>query len=614
MSLEATDTFLEDVTKAWMDIPLKHDFLFPWESEGWKPIFGNPTELCKPLESDFKRPWIAAIPDSCPEPSSYKRPKTSCDPPRSWVDIIRPGVDELWMDKKEADVQVALKRWLGAVMSFPDSVALGKLIRAQPTIQLRLKMIKNLLWKKSPHTLAKRINSLNRYLMYLQDHSVLFPGTEELFYDFLVKQQLAEVPESKLQGVMEAMKFTEHVLGVPEISLITTSKRCCGAASAKKSGPKRQADPFKVIELLAFHEVVSNADSDTWDRLFAGTVLCMVYSRSRWNDLQHAESVLVDRDDTGKAVFIEFTIDDHKCSSSAVFRNTFLHAVAPCIGVSDNLWVESWLECRDELGISFDLKHPTMPAPDSVGKPTMRPLSTDEMKQWVAALLGRFGLLAEGRRLTSHSCKCTLLSWASKFGIAWDDRLVLGGHVGHLRSAITYSRDAMSRPLQMVEEMLTAIRRGTFKPDETRSGRFVAEASTESQHDAVPFHSDLHAEPSREPDGIVKDEVGADNLNGGEVPIVVDSSPSEFDSEDVGTTSTSSDEEAGAFSGTKRLVNLPKAPEGHRLIQHVKLKTLHLIPSRTSPNLLLVCGRKINDNYTVADTKVRWDTPCCHLC
>ena len=44
---------------------------------------------------------------------------------------------------------------------------------------------------------------------------------------------------------------------------------------------------------------------------------------------------------------------------------------------------------------------------------------------------------------------------------------------------LTYSRDGMARPLQILSDMLNEIRGGTFLPDQTRSGRLV-------QHGAQP--------------------------------------------------------------------------------------------------------------------------------
>jgi hypothetical protein len=73
----------------------------------------------------------------------------------------------------------------------------------------------------------------------------------------------------------------------------------------------------------------------------------------------------------------------------------------------------------------------------------------------------------------THSLKSTPLAWAAMFGLSITDRELLGHHsLGNHRSALTYSRDAQARPLQLYSKILRAIAEGHFDPDTTRSGRF----------------------------------------------------------------------------------------------------------------------------------------------
>ena len=89
-----------------------------------------------------------------------------------------------------------------------------------------------------------------------------------------------------------------------------------------------------------------------------------------------------------------------------------------------------------EICFSFGAGHPTLPAPDSEGSPTRRPLSTDEMKRWVRMVLESKGHIIGDRGLTSHSCKCTVLTWLAKHGDDWTDRMALGGHVSFMKSTV----------------------------------------------------------------------------------------------------------------------------------------------------------------------------------
>lgn len=98
---------------------------------------------------------------------------------------------------------------------------------------------------------------------------------------------------------------------------------------------------------------------------------------------------------------------------------------------------------RSFPGIPFEKGHPTMPAPVDGGGVSVRPLSREEMKHWTRLLLKPVEVDIGDRRVTSHSCKCTLLSWCSKRGLPWKDRLALGGHTSTVKSAMVYSFPAI---------------------------------------------------------------------------------------------------------------------------------------------------------------------------
>jgi len=337
--------------------------------------------------------------------------------------------------------------------------------------------------------------------------------------------------------------------------------------------------------------------------------------------MQQSSKMIQDRDTVGQLVFLEFVIDEHKCVGSSVFRNSHLHAVAPCLGVVDDSWAEKWVTCRSSMDLVVG-SSPVMPAPNVSGAPTSRPLSTAEMKLWVHQLLQADGHSLESRRITSHSCKTTMLSFSAKFGIEWTDRMVLGGHVSHLKSVITYSRDCLARPLQHMASMLKAIRNGTFQPDNTRSGRFIEQSigceASDKSWDLVDglaeqgvTEKSVPAAVDVEPIVVSDDEDVKEEIGGG-TPPTFGAEAIESSDDDVDLTSSSSDEEAAYDCPSRRLVSVPKAPEGHRLVQHSKWKTLHLMAD--GYQAVMMCGRRATDSHTLETLQVRWDTPCCHVC
>ena len=141
-----------------------------------------------------------------------------------------------------------------------------------------------------------------------------------------------------------------------------------------------------------------------------------------------------------------------------------------------------------------------MPAPDEGGVASVRPLSTAEAGRWLKVILIQYAskrTLQAQSNYTSNSFKATWLSFWAKFGCSFEDRLASGYHADQVRMALRYSRDAASRPLCVLGECLAAIRGGRFRPDETRSGRFIQVLDKEVgdvQNTCLPFAAEVETE------------------------------------------------------------------------------------------------------------------------
>eukprot|EP00435_Cladocopium_sp_Y103_P061907 s913_g23.t1 len=149
--------------------------------------------------------------------------------------------------------------------------------------------------------------------------------------------------------------------------------------------------------------------------------------------------------------------------------------VAPVKGVSGSDWCTPWMNLRCAMGIALPPEGLIMPAPDRHGQATERPLESGECGKWLRRLLGLDA--SEGvhdqRRVSSHSLKSTMLSFAAKRGLSVPDRLLLGYHASHMQMSLVYSRDGAAASLLLLERMIDEIVSGKFKPDSTRSGRIV---------------------------------------------------------------------------------------------------------------------------------------------
>ena len=631
-----------DFHRIWAECPADSSLKLPWEHGFWKTVFESPTEPNGIMDWKVAEPPLFVLCASRAEPAPAKKLRVS--EPLSWHHIVRSGAEQTWKDKREADFQVALRRWHDVLILLPCSIIVVQQLLHLKTTAERLRMLRDVFWKKAPSTLRKRVHSFLRFTSDLETRRIAFPGAEADFYHFLDGLRVAGAPASRIQSIIQSLLFVQHVVGVQELDSLTSSRRCLGVSGCRNTGPKRQADPFKVTDLVALHSVLLDSSRDSWDRCMAGMILLAVYSRSRWNDLQQAESMLLDCGPDGVVAYAELKIADHKTKHSTAFRNCFLHACAPAAGVVDDGWITVWTQVRAELGISFEAGHPTMPAPLEDGGISMRPLSSEEMKQWTSILLHSVQIETDGRRLTSHSCKCTLLSWCSKRGLPWEDRLVLGGHTSAVRSALVYARDGLGRPLRMLEKLLLEVRLGRFLPDATRSGRFPGPFAT-----APDFDDGAHSEFSYAPslgfgdpvddtanstfhDGWLKPVEPCDKSSegphaaleckveaSGSVWELADSSEvidldtcSEDSGCSVATTSSSSDEEAAELSSARRPVHPPKVPNQLKLLQHRKLKTLHLMELQNQR--IMLCGRVAEPSRYESVQETRFDTPCCHTC
>ena len=78
------------------------------------------------------------------------------------------------------------------------------------------------------------------------------------------------------------------------------------------------------------------------------------------------------------------------------------------------------------MGISMDHGHALLPAPLDTGEPGKRALDSQEAGKWLRSLLELKLDAIENRKVSSHSLKCTMLSYLAKRGVEMSDRLCWG--------------------------------------------------------------------------------------------------------------------------------------------------------------------------------------------
>eukprot|EP00435_Cladocopium_sp_Y103_P061537 s1992_g23.t1 len=181
-----------------------------------------------------------------------------------------------------------------------------------------------------------------------------------------------------------------------------------------------------------------------------------------------------DRDAADPVGYIELSVVGHKGAHSSTHKRMVLPVVAPMISVSGLAWYDAWIEARMALGlvVAGELDKPIMNRFTYDGAATDQSLAASEIGECIRQFLG---IATQSKNLTrSHSCKATVLSWICKFGSPLPLRRIAGHHVdSSAKSAETYGRDSLSPSLRELCKVVTAVSKGSFLPDQTRSGRFV---------------------------------------------------------------------------------------------------------------------------------------------
>ena len=589
----------------------------PWESGFWNKFLDPSVSAYDMLTRGIKRPMpfhADTTQSETMEDVVDKRVVTKQTlPVTGFLQHIKDVPERTWREEREATWEIAIRRWILLLEQWePREVPLLEALHSKASFVDRAQILVDVFYNKAPQTLLKRVNSLAKLCSTLQEQGIAFPCTEEQFYSFLKHETELKAPASRLKAFFESIVFSRHVLGVEPLQQIISSRRCLGAASNFALGCPNQAEPFSVLQLQRLHEVLRDGP-ELWDQAMSGMILFCVYGRCRWSDSQHAEGMIPDFDVEGKLQFLEIQSAVHKTARAFHLRHMFLPVAAPAYGVTHDCWGEQWMKARVALGIADLSVFPLMPAPDSSLEPTKRPISTSEAKKWIRHLLGP-ELVREDAKLTSHSCKCTCLSFLAKRGANFEDRLVLGYHANKLRMAMTYSRDSAARPLSILAQVLQEIRDGIFNPDNTRSGRLQPGAKPLDGHFTVGQASSGESSHDTAQDVfVVEPENPLDKVGLATVPQEPSEDPlaAELGGHVTTDSSSSSGEE---FQHWPKVVGHYKVdiPGDKSMWLNCNTKMFHL--SHIEHVKVLLCGRRITNSFKSHSEPIRFDAAKCRQC
>ena len=577
--------------RSWRSLEPSTGLKMPWETGVWSTNFG------KKQFGFHDAPgiqWTRLIPPPLQQVEGSQRPaeiRKTVHVADHWRQVVANTEAVAWKEDQEAKMEVSLKRWFDIISQFPDVHETVKQLHLVAGLPEQLRMLRDILAGKALSTLNKRANAMITYIEKLRQARIAVPGDEASLYNYFCELREAGVPLSGLRALVESIRFTGFIFGIDGLRQKLLSKRCLGASRRTGETVTKQSDPFTVQQLACLHKVVHDDAALFWDRLVCGASLVATCTKSRWVDLQHTVEIVLDPNELSP-VFIELKIKEFKTRKANAWRVGTMAAVGPALPVVQGNWVKAWWALRMQLNAPVNAGFPLMPAPDMDGEPTIGQLTTTEFRKWIRMILNRDELLTPDAKVSSHSCKATMLNYLVKFGASIPDREILGGHTGWMKSVLTYSRDSLAALLKVLDSMLEEIQCGRFDPNASRSGMMLTNVKQETVVIEYDFGFDL----------VANDQTALDEEAGAEPGSRSD-------------TSSDSEEEQVVDTHAARMVCALKPPDGTQLLQHPKSRMSHLI--QDGYERCLMCDRKVemaNGNLYKPPASLRWDTPCCSHC
>jgi hypothetical protein len=619
----------------------------PWDYGFAKNVFGKPLpaflEFKPPTPRYFDPSSSSTAPPQVSEPEAIVKRVDAV--PGAWK-VIAQRLGHLKFHQSEVSSrQVALGKIKRILLMAPESCKLGrKLLTQLMSFQhdgFLDQVLTDVFAAKATATISKRSGHLLDYADYcVRTKQQFLPLDESMFYEYLVKERAVR-SATAAKSAKESIAFGWGTLGLDGAESIINSERICGLCHRMQlhKRPTKRATVLTRKQVICLERTLMNPDCDGPDRVMAGHSLWATFGRLRWRDSLYPSSIQVDINEYGEG-YCEAQTLISKTSTTAQKKTTYLPQVAPANGLETANWPAKWLKLRQQYGLpepgTVNAEGEVMALitkVNSSGNFSSEPLSASEATRWLQEILvhsldAPIPPLESVKGNTSHCLKATTLSWVSKHGsIEGPDRKLLGGHVDQSEcSMLTYSRDALAKPLRLYVKVLDDVASGKFNPDSTRSGYFIKErpgsvtkeVPTKASEDLgfsdfqlVQRSGDVDAETA-----VANNEEVAEPC---EKVDAIDSepSPSEQSSSDssenpdpilkslhpiaTGSRAVALRSQAAAFSGER--------------VFHLRLKTLHAV--HKDDETKLACGRQLHEGFMTVDANAPLgidDFPKCSIC
>ncbi|CAE7473740.1 unnamed protein product [Symbiodinium pilosum] len=464
----------------------------PWESPAMSAIFTDLSEILEPSLSAY---WTADVQtarshERAPGPAEarvFALVEQLQGP--AFAKVVKSRQDLTPQEKRQRDWIKALNLWTDVCVRFRNECEPGLAASsASAPAAFRSAVLADVeacLGVKSPLTVLKRASSFSAWLRWRDTE---LPACSEKLSEAEAWQYVARLkadgaPPTKAEAFLGSVRFAHFVLGF-KLDPVVDSKRVRGAAQQMFAGKEaqQQAQPLTVLQVLALHDGLADGSRHVVDRALCAYVLVALYGRARLSDLEQISLIKHDHDMRGG--FLEILTRKHKGAKSAQKKTKFMPILVPAIGVHGKAWLHLLVDVFRMLDLPADgvIEGPLMKAPrDCKGKEfSCRAIESSEISAFLRAFLQLPKPAAGDRGVSSHSLKATCLSWVCTYGVSDRTQTVLGRHCKcAAASDAAYARDLCVGPTRELQNIITEIAQGNFRPD-------VVEVKDESTEDAAP--------------------------------------------------------------------------------------------------------------------------------
>ena len=573
----------------------------------YKQLFQSPSDWF--VSSSVFKPFHSSITSHIQRDESALSSFHSSDTIALWKGVSKRLINISWDDKLEATRSHAIQKWKAIIQVKPECFELGRLVlrdilRLHEDTQI-VRSITDAFANKATNTIMKRANYVSKFIGWCCNRGCNpFPVKESDVYTFLY--ECSWQSPSFGSALCEALNFSGGVLGLDGAHEAVSSRVKGFCVRQQLTKRKRApAQVLKVRQVKHLENILQDKSYDVQDRTMAGHCMFVMFSRSRWMDSQHVESVSLDLNSEGSG-FVDAVTYVTKTANTPLKKRTMLPLTAPVNGLVLCPWAQLWLDTRIEAGLPKPCKgQPLLPCVLSSGLFGSLPLPSSEASRWLRDLLKSRGESEEEvRKVSSHSLKATLLSWVAKAGVPREARSVLGYHVVKgSETVLHYSRDEQASPLRLLVDVIDQVRSGVFLPDNTRSGYFTSQGNTSSSF-MLPTAKSL---PKPVQDVLHMSSSSSDSSSSSRSEASVSSGSVDF-SDDERLMKASGD--SSQMSAKKRKGSASSSHTAYAI--HIRWKTLHVLSNRTDDKLS--CGRSTNPMYKIFSALPSFEYVKCQIC